>query len=316
MTAITNPTSSNGRSAPAPAASEALPKARGALHDVWVIARRGLIHMKRQPEQLSDATIQPVMFVVMFAYVFGGAIVVPGGGNATPQRYREFLMGGIMAQTLVFTAFGVALGLANDRKSQAVDRFRSLPISRGAVLGGHAVANIIKTLLPIALMSITGYIIGWRIRGSVFETLGAYALMVAFAFAMIWIGVLLGSLVSTPEGVNGIAFVALFPLDVHRLNVCSDLLDARPAPHHRLVEPDYHRGRRAQEAVWQPQCAGPAGRPVVAPPPGCVLVDLDHCHHHHLRAVGGARLPTLHRFLTARPGHLQSLPEQCGNSAE
>ena len=212
MTAITNPTSSNGRSAPAPATSEALPKARGALHDVWVIARRGLIHMKRQPEQLSDATIQPVMFVVIFAYVFGGAIVVPGGGNATPQRYREFLMGGIMAQTLVFTAFGVALGLANDRKNQAVDRFRSLPISRGAVLGGHAVANIIKTLLPIALMSITGYIIGWRIRGSVFETLGAYALMVAFAFAMIWIGVLLGSLVSTPEGVNGIAFVALFPL--------------------------------------------------------------------------------------------------------
>ena len=121
MTAITNPTSSNGRSAPAPATSEALPKARGALHDVWVIARRGLIHMKRQPEQLSDATIQPVMFVVMFAYVFGGAIVVPGGGNATPQRYREFLMGGIMAQTLVFTAFGVALGLANDRKNQAVD---------------------------------------------------------------------------------------------------------------------------------------------------------------------------------------------------
>lgn len=128
MTAITNPTSSNGRSAPAPATSEALPKARGALHDVWVIARRGLIHMKRQPEQLSDATIQPVMFVVMFAYVFGGAIVVPGGGNATPQRYREFLMGGIMAQTLVFTAFGVALGLANDRKirpSTDFDRCRS-----------------------------------------------------------------------------------------------------------------------------------------------------------------------------------------------
>jgi len=191
----------------APATNPAARPSRGVIHDVWVIARRGLIHMKRQPEQLSDATIQPVMFVVMFAYVFGNAIPVPGGGS-----YREFLIGGIMAQTLVFTAFGVALSIANDRKNQAVDRFRSLPISRGAVLGGHAVANLVKSLLPITLMSITGYIIGWRIRGNLLETAEAYLLMFAFAFAMIWIGVLLGSLVATPEGVQGIAFVALFPL--------------------------------------------------------------------------------------------------------
>ncbi len=190
----------------------ALPAHRGLLHDVWVIARRGLLHMRRQPEQLSDATIQPVMFVVMFAYVFGGAIAIPGAEASSSQGYREFLMGGIMAQTLVFTAFGVALSIANDRKNQAVDRFRSLPIASGAVLGGHAVANIIKALLPIAIMSITGYIVGWRIRGTPVETISAYALMVSFAFAMIWIGVLLGSLASTPEGVNGIAFVLLFPL--------------------------------------------------------------------------------------------------------
>ena len=185
---------------------------RGLLHDVWVIARRGLLHMRRQPEQLSDATIQPIMFVVMFAYVFGGAIAIPGSDSESPQAYREFLMGGIMAQTLVFTAFGVALSIVNDRHNQAIDRFRSLPIAKGALLGGHAVANIIKALLPIALMSITGYLIGWRIRGTAVDTLSAYALMVAFAFAMIWIGVLLGSLASTPEGVNGIAFAVLFPL--------------------------------------------------------------------------------------------------------
>ena len=113
------------------------------MHDTWVIARRGLIHMKRQPEQLSDATIQPIMFVLLFAYVFGGAIDVPGGGS-----YREFLMGGIFAQTIVFTAFGVAMSLANDRKNQAFDRFRSLPMARGAVLGGHALANLIKSMLP------------------------------------------------------------------------------------------------------------------------------------------------------------------------
>src|SRR3954449_5117482 len=121
--------------------------------------------MKRQPEALSDATIQPIMFVLLFAFVFGGAIRVPGGGS-----YKEFLMGGIFAQTIVFSAFGVAMSIANDRKNQAVDRFRSLPIARGSVLGGHAVANVIKALLPIALMSITGYMIGWRIRGPLFET--------------------------------------------------------------------------------------------------------------------------------------------------
>src|SRR5688572_32646117 len=93
---------------------------RGLIHDAWVIARRGLVHMKRQPETLSDATIQPVMFVLLFAYVFGGAIDVPGGGS-----YREFLMGGIMAQTLDFSSFGVAMSIANDRQNCAVDRFRS-----------------------------------------------------------------------------------------------------------------------------------------------------------------------------------------------
>ncbi|MGH9234291.1 MAG: ABC transporter permease [Acidimicrobiales bacterium] len=185
----------------------ALHRPRGAVHDAWVIARRGLVHMKRQPEALSDATIQPIMFVLMFGYVFGGAIAVPGGGS-----YREFLMGGIMAQTIVFTAFGVAMSIANDRKNQAVDRFRSLPIAKGAVLGGHAVANLLKSLLPIAIMSVSGLLIGWRIHSSVVEALAGYLLMVAFAFAMIWVGVLLGSLVGTPEGVQGIAFVALFPI--------------------------------------------------------------------------------------------------------
>ncbi len=180
---------------------------RGVIHDVWVVARRGIIHMKRQPEVLSDATIQPIMFVLMFGYVFGGAIKVADGAS-----YREFLMGGIFAQTIVFTAFGVALSIANDRKNGAVDRFRSLPLARGAVLGGHAVANLMKATLPIVLMSISGLIIGWRIRSGVLDAAGGYALLFAFAFAMIWIGVLLGSVVASPEGVQGIAFVALFPL--------------------------------------------------------------------------------------------------------
>ena len=191
---------------PAPPHERVLPEPRGVFHDTWVVAKRGLIHMKRQPEALSDATVQPIMFVLLFGFVFGGAIGVPGGS------YREFLMGGIFAQTIVFTAFGVAMAIANDFKNQAVDRFRSLPIARGAVLGGHAVANLAKTVLPIVIMSVCGLLVGWRIDGGLLDAIAGYGLMLVFAFAMIWVGVLLGSVVGTPEGVTGLGFVALFPL--------------------------------------------------------------------------------------------------------
>ena len=175
--------------------------------DTWVIARRGLVHMRRQPEALSDATIQPVMFVLLFAYVFGGAISVPGGGS-----YKEFLIGGIFAQTIVFGCFGVALALSNDRNNGAIDRFHSLPIPRATFLAGHAVANLIRSCLPIAFMTVTGLVIGWRIHSGVLDVLAAYGLMVAFSFAMIWVGVLMGSLVATPEGVQGVAFTVIFPV--------------------------------------------------------------------------------------------------------
>jgi ABC-2 type transport system permease protein len=175
--------------------------------DTWVIARRGLKHMRRQPETLADATIQPVMFVLLFAFVFGGAISVPGGGS-----YKEFLMGGIFAQTIVFGAFGVGMALAADRNNGAIDRFHSLPIHRASVLAGHAVANLIRALLPIAFMSITGFVVGWRIHSGVLDILAGYGLMMVFSFAVIWIGVLLGSLVPTPEAVQGVAFVAIFPI--------------------------------------------------------------------------------------------------------
>src|SRR3954470_14415330 len=178
------------------------------LRDVWVVARRGLWHMRRQPEALADATFQPVMFVLLFAYVFGGAISVPGGGN-----YKEFMMGGIFAQSIVFGgSFGVAMAISADRSNGATDRFRSLPMAPGAMLGGHAVANLLKAFLPMFLMSVCGLIIGWRIHGSVLEAVGAYALLFVFAFAMIWVGVLMGSLLASPEAVQGVAFVAIFPI--------------------------------------------------------------------------------------------------------
>ena len=175
--------------------------------DTWVIARRGLTHMKRQPEVLTDATIQPIMFVLLFAYVFGGAINVPGGGS-----YKEFLMGGIFAQTIVFGCFGVAMALAYDRTNGAIDRFPSLPIARATFLAGHSVASFIRSAIPMFFMTVTGLAIGWRIHSSFTDALAGYALMFIFSFAVIWIGVLLASLVATPEAVQGIAFVVIFPI--------------------------------------------------------------------------------------------------------
>jgi ABC-2 type transport system permease protein len=176
------------------------------LGDTWVVARRGLRHIRRQPEALADVTIQPIMFVLLFAYVFGGAIDVQGGS------YREFLMGGIFAQTIVFSAFGVAISLAYDRTNGAIDRFRSLPMARGSVLAGHAASSLFRGLLPIALMSLCGLVVGWRIHTSAPEAIGGYLLMIAFSFAIVWVGVLMGSLLPSPEAVQGVAFVVIFPI--------------------------------------------------------------------------------------------------------
>lgn len=194
-------------SVPAPAQAPRVRRKSTLVRDSWVIARRGLVHLRRQPEALSDATIQPVMFVLLFAYVFGGAIDVPGNGD-----YKEFLMGGIFAQTIVFGCFGVAIALTNDRNNGAIQRFNSMPISPAAVLVGHAMTALVRSLIPIAFMSVTGAVIGWRIRGGPADTLVAYALMVGFSFAMIWVGVLLGSAIKSVEGVQGVSFIVIFPV--------------------------------------------------------------------------------------------------------
>jgi ABC-2 type transport system permease protein len=177
------------------------------LADSWVIARRSLKHIKRQPEMLTDATIQPIMFVLLFAYVFGGAISVPQGGS-----YKEFLLGGIFAQTVVFGCFGIAVGLTTDRSTGAIDRFRTLPIARSAVLTGRAMAAVLIGLLPVILMSLAGLVVGWRIHTGFADALGGYGLMVLFQFAMTWVGILMGSLLSSPQAVQGVAFTGLFPI--------------------------------------------------------------------------------------------------------
>jgi ABC transporter DrrB family efflux protein len=171
-----------------------------------IVVRRNLIHIKRMPELLLDVTIQPIMFVCLFAFVFGGSIAVAG------SSYREFLVPGIMAQTMAFASFIVAIGLTNDLDKGIVDRFKSLPISRASILVGRSVSSLIHSSIGITVMALTGLAIGWRARNGVLETALGFALLLLFGFAMIWLGIWVGSLMKSVEAVNGVMFTLMFPI--------------------------------------------------------------------------------------------------------
>lgn len=188
----------------------------------WIMVKRNMIHTKRMPEMLSDVTAQPIMFVLLFAFVFGASITNTGGAS-----YREFLLPGIQAQTIVFSAFVVASGITADVEKGIIDRFRSLPISRSSVLIGRSIASVIHSSLGVFVMALTGLAIGWRIRGGVGEAVLAFALLLLFGFGMIWFGILIGSLMRTVEAVNGVMFTALFPMTF----LANTFVPTEPMPH-------------------------------------------------------------------------------------
>ena len=180
---------------------------RWLISDSFTIIRRNLTQIRRVPEKLLDVTIQPIMFVVLFGFVFGGAINVPDGID-----YRSFLMAGIFTQSIAFLAVGTAVGMTEDMKTGVMDRFRSLPISRAAVLFGRTFSDLIQSALGATVLGITGAVVGWRIHESVLSALGGFAVLLLFGFAMSWIGILLGLVVKTTEGAQGVGFMAIFPL--------------------------------------------------------------------------------------------------------
>jgi ABC-2 type transport system permease protein len=177
-----------------------------ALHDGWVVAKRNLIKIKRIPDLLIFSTIQPIMFVLLFAYVFGSAISVPG------VNYREFLMPGIFVQTVAFGAGITAIGLADDLQKGMVDRFRSLPMSRAAVLIGRTTSDLLNNLFVVIIMSVTGLIVGWSIHTGVWKGLAGYLLLLAFGYAMSWISALIGLSVKSVEVAQSAGFIWMFPL--------------------------------------------------------------------------------------------------------
>ncbi|CAB4342559.1 MAG: ABC transporter permease [Actinobacteria bacterium] len=179
------------------------------LTDTMAVVRRHLLKVTRVPESLFFALIQPVMFVLLFAYVFGGAINVGPGGA---QAYREFLIPGIFAQTVMFAVASITVGITEDSTRGIMDRFRSLPMKPGAVLGGHTLASLFQNILVIVMLSITGLAVGWRPHGSVLKTATAYLLLACFAYAITWVGAWIGLHMPSPEvaGTAGLAWI--FPL--------------------------------------------------------------------------------------------------------
>jgi ABC-2 type transport system permease protein len=179
---------------------------RWQLSDSLELARRNVAHVRQVPEKLLDVTVQPLMFVLLFAYVFGGAIHVTGGG------YREYLLGGILVQTLTFGIVGPATSIATDLTEGIVDRFRSLPMSRSAFLLGHLMSDFASSTLAMVIMIISGLIVGWRINTDLAHALAGFALLALFAFTMLWVGMWMGLLARTPDAVTGVAFIVIFPL--------------------------------------------------------------------------------------------------------
>jgi ABC-2 type transport system permease protein len=163
-----------------------------AVGDATVITKRNLIKIKRVPDLLVFTTLSPIMFVLLFGYVFGGAIDAPGVG------YRAFLIAGIFAQTVVFGATFTGFSIAEDLQKGVIDRFRSLPMAPSAVLFGRTLADVATNVISLSVMGLTGLIIGWRIHTSFLEALGGFLLLLLFAYAVSWIMAVVGLAVRTP----------------------------------------------------------------------------------------------------------------------
>jgi len=178
-----------------------------ALGDGATIAQRNLIKVKRVPDLLVGTLISPIMFILLFVYVFGSAIPVPEGTS-----YADFLVPGIFAQTVIFGATVTGSGLADDMQKGIIDRFRSLPISPSAVLVGRTTSDIVTNVMVVVIMTATGLAVGWRIRTSVLEALGGFLVLLVFAYALSWVMALFGLLVRSPEVFNNVSFIVIFPI--------------------------------------------------------------------------------------------------------
>lgn len=174
--------------------------------DGWTVTKRNLIKIKRSPDMLVFAVIQPIMFVLLFSQVYAGSISVEG------TDYVQFLMAGIFAQTVVFGSTFSGAAMAQDLKEGIIDRFRSLPITSSAVLIGRTNSDLVLNSISMVIMMLTGLLVGWRVNSSVPEFLAGVGLLLLFSYSFSWVMALLGMSVKTPEVINNASFLILFPL--------------------------------------------------------------------------------------------------------
>ncbi len=177
------------------------------IADTLVIAERNLTRLKRNPELWTAFTVQPIMFTLLFVYVFGGAIQTPGFGS-----YEDFLIPGIIVQNIAFGGFVTALGLNEDLTKGLIDRFRSLPMSRAAVLAGRTMADVVTNAVAMTILVATGYVVGFQFQTGIGDILLGAVLLLLFGYAFSWIFAMLGMLVSSPEAANTLGFITVFPL--------------------------------------------------------------------------------------------------------
>jgi ABC transporter DrrB family efflux protein len=178
----------------------------GALHDGWIVTKRNLIKIRRIPDLLIFSTIQPIMFVLLFTYVFGGAI------KGTGVAYKEYLMAGIFTQTVAFGSSLTAIGLADDLTKGIVDRFRSLPMSRAAVLIGRTTSDLLNNLLVVVVMGLCGLLVGWRIHTGPLGALAGFGVLFLFGYAMSWVAAVIGLAARSVEVAQSAGFIWLFPM--------------------------------------------------------------------------------------------------------
>jgi len=179
---------------------------RRLVTDTLIIAERNLIRLPRRPDLLLAFTVQPIMFVLLFRYVFGGAIATGG------LPYVEFLIPGIIVQNIAFGGFVTALGLNEDVHKGLIDRFRSLPMARPAVLAGRTLADVATNLLSVLILVGTGVIIGFSFQTPLLHVLAGFLLLLLIGYAFSWVFAFVGLIVSSPESANSVGFIAIFPL--------------------------------------------------------------------------------------------------------
>ena len=179
---------------------------RSRVANIWSMTRRNLVHISREPMQLSDVTIQPVLFTVLFIYIFGGGIPIPHG------TYKDFVLAGLLALNLVTSTMGTAVGLSTDLHEGMIDRFRALPMWRASVLVGRSLADLMTSALCALIVALTGLAVGWRTGAGLVSVVGGFALVLLFAYALSWIAACVGLNSKSPESAASFGFIVLFPL--------------------------------------------------------------------------------------------------------